>query len=106
MPQSEMITLAHLEGKKINNNNNEKRKNRAAGQIICQATGKRPGAPNGQSQRTLAEPSDDRMIEMADKKQKRKTSAEQKKAYTVSTPDATVVATVENHLKYVSIHHK
>ncbi len=45
------------------------------------------------------------MIEMADKKQKRKTSAEQKKAYTVSTPDATVVATVENHLKYVSIHH-
>ncbi len=27
------------------------------------------------------------MIEMVDKKQKRKTSVEQKKAYTVSTPD-------------------
>ncbi len=38
---------------------------------------------------TLSEPSDDRKIEMADKKEKRKTSAEQKKAYTVSTPDAT-----------------
>ncbi len=56
---------------------------------------------------------------MADKKLKRKTSAEQKKAYTVSTPDASVVvscraapqqlksvytgrdkATVENHLKH------
>ncbi len=56
---------------------------------------------------------------MADKKQKREMSAEQKKAYTVSTPDATVVvscraapqqlksvytgrakATVENHLKH------
>ncbi len=36
-----------------------------------------------------AEPSDDREIEMADKKQKRKTSAEQKKAYIVSTLDAT-----------------
>ncbi len=35
--------------------------------------------------------SNDRKIEMADKKQKRKTSAEQKKANTVSTPDATVV---------------
>ncbi len=45
---------------------------------------------------------------MADKKQKRKTSAEQKKAYTVSTPDTTVVlsqsvytgrdkVTIENH---------
>ncbi len=36
---------------------------------------------------TLAEPSDDRKIEMADKKQKRKTFVEQKKAYTVCTPD-------------------
>ncbi len=41
--------------------------------------------------RTLAELSDDRKIEMADKKQKGKMSVEQKKAYTVSTPDATVV---------------
>ncbi len=32
---------------------------------------------------TLAELSDDRKIEMADKKQKRKTSPEHKKAYTV-----------------------
>ncbi len=51
---------------------------------------------------------------MADKKQKRKTSVEQKKAYTVCTPDATPQqlksvytgrdkATVENHLKFVSI---
>ncbi len=49
---------------------------------------------------------------MADKKQKRKTSAEQKKAYTVSTPDAAPQQlksvytgrdkeTIENHLKCV-----
>ncbi len=52
MPQSEMITLAHLEGNifclikyeyKI-------KKNRAVGQISRQATGKRPGASNGQSE--------------------------------------------------------
>ncbi len=61
---------------------------------------------------------------MADKKQKRKMSAEQKKAYTVSTPNVTVVvsrcaekqlksvytgrdkAAVENHFKFVSIRHK
>ncbi len=36
-----MITLAHWEGKK--------KTLRAAGQISRQATGKRPGAPNGQS---------------------------------------------------------
>ncbi len=36
---------------------------------------------------TLSELSDDRKIEMVDKKQKRKTSPEQKKAYTVSPPD-------------------
>ncbi len=41
MPQSEMITLAHWEGKK--------KTHRAAGQISRQATGKRPCAPNGQS---------------------------------------------------------
>ncbi len=39
----------------------------------------------------LAELSDSRKIEMENKKQKRKTSAEQKKAYTVPTPDVTVV---------------
>ncbi len=44
-------------------------------------------------------PSDDRKIEMADKKTKRKMSAEQKKAYTRSTPDAT-------NLKFVSIFNK
>ncbi len=43
MPQSEMITLAHGEGKKKQN------KNRAAGQIRRQANGKSPGAPNDQS---------------------------------------------------------
>ncbi len=43
MPQSEIITLAHWEGKK------KKKKHRAVGQISRQATGKRPGAPNGQS---------------------------------------------------------
>ncbi len=43
MPQSEMITLAHGEGKKKQN------KNRAAGQIRRQANGKSPGALNGQS---------------------------------------------------------
>ncbi len=54
--------------------------------------------------------------EMADKKQKRKTSAEQKKAYTVSTPDVKVVlswsvytgcdkATIENYMKVVSVCH-
>ncbi len=32
-------------------------------------------------EQTLAEPSNDRKIEMADKKQKRKTSAEQKKYF-------------------------
>ncbi len=42
MPQPEVITLAHWKGKK-------KKKNRVAGQISRQATGKRPGAPNGQS---------------------------------------------------------
>ncbi len=43
---------------------------------------------------TLAEPSDDRKIEMADKKQTRKTSTEQTNA------------TVENLLKFVSIRYK
>ncbi len=54
---------------------------------------------------------------MADKKQKRKTSAEQRKAYIMSKQDAKVVlsrsvytgrdkATVENYLKFVSICHK
>ncbi len=51
----------------------------------------------------IREPSDNRKIEMADKKQKRKTSAEQKKAYTVPTLDK---ATIENHFKFVSICHK
>ncbi len=51
---------------------------------------------------------------MSDQKQKRKTSAEQNKAYTVCTPDAVPQqlkfvytgrdkATVENYLKFVSI---
>ncbi len=43
MPQSEMITLAHGEGKKKQN------ENRAADQIRRQSTGKSPGALNGQS---------------------------------------------------------
>ncbi len=57
---------------------------------------------------------------MADKKQKRKTSAEQIKAYNMSMPETMVVvpqqlksvytgrdkATIENHLKFVPMCHK
>jgi len=43
------------------------------------------------------------MIEMEDKKNKRKTSAEQKKACLQPDGDK---ATAENHLKFVSKHHK
>ncbi len=55
------------------------------------------------TRRTLAEPRDDRNIEMADKKLKRKTPAEEKKAYSVT---GRVKVTVENHLKFLSIYHK
>ncbi len=68
--------------------------------------------------------SDDRKIEMADKKQKRKTSAETKEGlhsvYTwtrqlsfraapqqlKSVYTGCDKATIENHLKFVSMHHK
>ncbi len=49
MPQSEIVTLAHWEGKKIKIILIILIKHRAAGQIHRQANEKRPVAPNGQS---------------------------------------------------------
>ncbi len=50
MPQSEIISLWHIgKAKKIKYKIIQNKNHRAAGQISRQATGKRPGAPNGQS---------------------------------------------------------